>query len=257
MIPTFTYLGSTVSNSVNLDSELNGRIGKAAGTMVKLNRAPPPNSRAWKNSKFTEIIKLRVYQACVLSPLLYSSETWTTNRRQEKRLNSFHLRCLRRILHIHWQDRITNSESVERASITSIFAVLSKRRITWLGHLRRMDPGRIPKDLLFGELAEGSRPVGRPRPRYEDTCKHDMKLSDMDVDKRESYADDRAKWRTTVGDVTSAEERRRAEQENKRRNGNRGEHRPRRRQLTTVGAVTGDCHSRIGLRRNSRKYQKN
>ena len=31
VVPTFTYLGSTVSNSVNLDSELNSRIGKAAG----------------------------------------------------------------------------------------------------------------------------------------------------------------------------------------------------------------------------------
>ena len=96
MVPTFTYLGSTVSSSVNLDSELNSRIGKAAGTIAKL------NSKVWNKCKLTENTKLRVYQACVLSSLLYSSETWTTYRRQEKRLNGFHLRCLRRILHIHW-----------------------------------------------------------------------------------------------------------------------------------------------------------
>ena len=162
VVPSFTYLGSTVSSSGNLDSELNSRIGKAAGTMANL------NNRVWNNtcSKFTENTKLRIYQACVLSSLLYSSETWTTYRRQEKRLNSFHLRCLRCILRIHWQDRITNFELLERAGIPSIFAILSKRRFTWLGHLQRVDPGRIPKDLLYGELAEGFHPVGCPRLCY-------------------------------------------------------------------------------------------
>ena len=74
---------------------------------------------------------------------------------------------------------------------------------------------------MYGELAEGSRPVGRPRLRYKDIRKRDMKLSGIDVNKWESYADDRAKWRTTVRDdesgVMRAEERRRAEQEDKRR----------------------------------------
>ena len=175
MVPTFTYLGSTVSSSVNLDSELNSRIGKAAGTMAKL------NSRVWNNSKLTENTKLRVYQDCVLSSFFYGSETWTIYRRQEKRRNSFHLRCIRHILHIHWQNRITNSEVLERAGIPSIFAILGKKRLTWLGHLQRMNPGHTPKDLLYGELAEGSRPVGRPRLHYKDICKRDMKLSGIDV----------------------------------------------------------------------------
>ena len=75
VVPTFTHLGSTVSSSVNLDSELNSRLGKAAGTMAKL------NSRVWnRNGKLTENTKLRFYQACVLSSLLYSSETRTTYR---------------------------------------------------------------------------------------------------------------------------------------------------------------------------------
>ena len=49
-----------------------------------------------------------------------------------------------------------------------------------------MDPGHIPKDLLYGELAEGSRLVGRPRLQYKDICQRNMKLSDVDVNKLES-----------------------------------------------------------------------
>ena len=71
VVLTFIYLGSTVSSSVNLNWELNCRIDKAAGRMAKL------DSRVSNNSKLTENTKLRVYQACVLSSLLYGNETWT------------------------------------------------------------------------------------------------------------------------------------------------------------------------------------
>lgn len=62
-----------------------------------------------------------------------------------------------------------------------MFAILSERRHRWLGHVRRMDKGCISKDLLYGELAEESRPVGRPRLRYKDSCKEDLKTRGIDV----------------------------------------------------------------------------
>ena len=111
-----------------------------------------------------------------LSTLLYSSEAWTTYTRQEKKLNSFHLRCLRRILDISWQDKITNTEVLERASSFSMYTLLSQRRLRWLGHVHRMANGCIPKDMLYGELVTGTRTVGRPYLRYRDTCKRDMKV---------------------------------------------------------------------------------
>ena len=43
------------------------------------------------------------------------SETWCTYMRQEHRLNSFHLQCLKRILGVKWQDHVTNSEIQSRA----------------------------------------------------------------------------------------------------------------------------------------------
>ena len=75
-------LGSTVSSNLSLDRELDKRIGRASGTMFRLNK------RVCSNKLLTTNTKVRVYQACVLSTLLYSSETWTTYARQENRLNS-------------------------------------------------------------------------------------------------------------------------------------------------------------------------
>ena len=61
-----------------------------------------------------------------------------------------------------------------------------------------MDPGRIPKDLLYGELAEGARPTGRPHLRYKDVCERDLKQCSIVVANWESLAKDRASWRSTV-----------------------------------------------------------
>ena len=75
----FTYLGSTVSSNLSLDRELDKRIGRASGTMFRLNK------RVWSNKLLTTNTKVRVYEACVLSTLLYSSEAWTTYVRQENK----------------------------------------------------------------------------------------------------------------------------------------------------------------------------
>jgi len=38
-----------------------------------------------------------------------------------------------------------------------MFALLSQRRLGWIGHVSRMEAGRIPKNILYGELATGTR----------------------------------------------------------------------------------------------------
>ena len=110
--------------------------------------------------------KMKVYLACVLSTLLYSSKTWTLYSYQETRLNTFHLRCLRRILGITWQDCVPNKD-LAQAGLPSMFALLNQRRIGWLGHVSRMKDGRIHKDILYSKLTTGTRPVGMPSLRFK------------------------------------------------------------------------------------------
>ena len=92
-------------------------------------------------------------------------------------INSFHLQCLSRIPDITWQEKVTNTEVLERAPSFSIYTLLSQRRLRWFGHDHRMPNGRIPKSMLYGELATGTHTAGRPYLRYRDTCKRDMKVA--------------------------------------------------------------------------------
>ena len=61
-----------------------------------------------------------------------------------------------------------------------------------------MEDGRIPKDLLYAELAEGKRATGRPQLRFNDVCKRDLKAIDVEVGNWENLAQHRNSWRGTL-----------------------------------------------------------
>ena len=254
-VTSFTYLGRTVTSNLNLDTEINKRIGKAAGVMRKL------RSRVWENSKLEVKTKIAVYKACVLSVLLYGSECWTTYATQERKLNSFHLRNLRRILRIRWYHRVTNNEVLNTAGIGSINAFLTQRRLRWLGHVHRMDVGRLPKDILYSQLAVGSRSVGRPLLRFTDACNRDMRRGGADIGVWEDVADDRSAWRQLVNDTRDAvETRRRLEDETRRerrhqRNQQGAENQELPARLFVCQWCNRDCRSRIGLWSHTRSCQ--
>ena len=109
---------------------------------------------AWENKHLTGNTK------CTSTRHAFSPRC--TYMRREYRFKSFHLLCLRRILGVKWQEHITNSEILSRADISSMHFLLSQRRLRWLGHVHWMDDGRIPKEVLYGQLTAGVRKVGRP-----------------------------------------------------------------------------------------------
>ena len=76
--------------------------------------------------------------------------------------------------------------------------MLKQRRMRWLGHVVRMDDGRIPKDLLYGELVQRKRPTGRSQLRFKDVCKRDLKALDIKQNNWEATALKRSAWRQTV-----------------------------------------------------------
>ena len=79
-----------------------------------------------------------------------------------------------------------------------MYILLKQRHMRWLGHVVRIDDGRVPKDLLYGEMAQGKCPTGRPQLRYKDVCKRNFKAMDINLTTWEAVASDRTAWRQTV-----------------------------------------------------------
>ena len=107
-----------------------------------------------ENDKFRIKTKALIYLTCVLSTLLYRSEMWTLYGGHKRRLNSFHMRCLRNILKTEWQDGILDTEVLKRDGIQLLYPILRSGHLRWLEHIAHMDKSRIPKQILYGELSE-------------------------------------------------------------------------------------------------------
>ena len=80
-----------------------------------------------------------------------------------------------------------------------MYTFLRQKRLCWLGHVHSlMEDGRIPKDLMYGELSTGKRKKGRPHLRFIGACKRDMKACGIDTNSWEVHAADRSAWKALV-----------------------------------------------------------
>ena len=165
-----------MSNSATIDDEFRLRLSRTSASSRRL------SNRVWKRRGLSNRTKLKVYHAVVLPSLLYGSETWTVYARHLQRLESFHMRCLRQILHVKWQDKVPNTDVLQRADSMSIRSMLMESQLRWSGHVARMPDYRLPKRVFFGELDSGKRSCGRPRLRYKDSLKVALKTCNIDTD---------------------------------------------------------------------------
>jgi hypothetical protein len=143
--------------------------------------------------------------------VLYGSETLSLTLREEHRLRVFENRVLRRIFGPR-RDEVTgglrklhNEELHGLYSSPSIIRVIKARRLRWAGHVVRMGEVRGAYNILIGR-PEGRRPLGRPRRRWENNIKMDLReIGFGDVDWIH-LAEDRDRWRALVNTVMSCRE---------------------------------------------------
>ncbi|KAJ4449009.1 hypothetical protein ANN_00403 [Periplaneta americana] len=93
--------------------------------------------------------------------------------------------------------KLHNTELHALYSSSDIIRNIKSRRLRWAGHVARMGESRNAYRVLVGR-PEGKRPLGRPRRRWEDNIK--MDLREVGYDDREwiNLAQDRDRWRAYV-----------------------------------------------------------
>ena len=168
-VKEFTYLGSIIANDGHIEAELEKRMSKASMSFGRL------RERLWNNHNVSIRVKGNIYRAIIMSNLLYGVETWTVYRRHLKKLHAFMMGHLRSIMEIRWQDKVTNIKVLKRAGLPSMEDLLIRKNLCWTGHILRMLTDRLPRQVLYSQLPYGQRPRVRPRLRYKDTVKRNLK----------------------------------------------------------------------------------
>jgi hypothetical protein len=75
--------------------------------------------------------------------------------------------------------KLHNDELHNLYSSPNIVRVIKSRRMRWAGHVAHMEEGRDVCGVLVGR-PEGKRPLGRPRRRWQDNIKLDLREIGID-----------------------------------------------------------------------------
>ena len=93
-----------------------------------------------------------------------------------------------------------NEEINDIYSAPNVFRVTKSRRMRWVGHVARMGEEREVYRVLVGK-PEGKRPLGRPRSRWVDYIRMDLREMGCGYMDWIGLAQDRDRWRTLVSAV--------------------------------------------------------
>jgi hypothetical protein len=125
--------------------------------------------------------------------------------REEHRLRVFENTVLRKIFGPEREEdgswrKLHNDELHSLYSSPNIVRVIRSSRMRWAGHVERMDEGRGVYRVLVGR-SEGKRPLRKPRRRWEDNIKMDLREIGIDGANWIRLAQDRVWWRDFVSTI--------------------------------------------------------
>jgi hypothetical protein len=125
-------------------------------------------------------VNIKIYKTIILPLVLYGCETWSFTLREEHTLGVFENRVLRGIFGPkrnevtgEWK-KLHNGELHNLYSSRDIIRQIKSRRMRWAGHVARMGEGRNVYRVLVGK-PEGKKPFGRPKRRWVDGIKMDLR----------------------------------------------------------------------------------
>jgi hypothetical protein len=96
--------------------------------------------------------------------------------------------------------KLHNNELHSLYSSPNIVRVIKLRRMKWAGHVARMGEGRGVYRVLVGR-PEGRRPLARPRRRWEDNIKMDLREIRIEGANCIHLVQDGVQWRAFVNTV--------------------------------------------------------
>jgi hypothetical protein len=166
------YLGTTLTNQNDSHDEIKSRLksGNACYYSVK---------NLVSSRLISKNLKIKIYKTVILPVVLYGCETWSLTLEEDHRLRVFKNRVLRRIFGPKREEdgpwrKFHNDALHNLYSSPNVVTVIKSRGMRWAGHVARIGEGRGVYRVLLVR-PEGKRPLGRPRRRWENNIKMDLR----------------------------------------------------------------------------------
>jgi hypothetical protein len=197
-VAKFKYLGTILTNQNGIHDEIKNGLNSGNACYYSV-------QNLLSSHLISQNLKIKVHKTVILPVVLYGCETWSLTLREEHRLRVFEKRVLRRIFGPKREEdrswrKLHNDELHSLYSSLNIVRVIKSRRMRWAGHVVRVEVGRGVYNVLAGR-PKRKRPLGRPKHRWEDKIKLDLRELGVGGANWIQLARHRVQWRACVNTV--------------------------------------------------------
>jgi exonuclease III len=197
----FKYLGSVITQDLKDNDDISRRINQANAQVRGL-------TNIWMSKDITTEFKKLLYIQLPLNTALWGAESWTLTADNERKLETFHHKSIRRILNINMFEveagKITNTKlRTAFGKIRNISEFIHERQLNWLGHLLHLPDSRQTKKLVNAWVANPRRGKGQPQHLLRHSFRKALIAAGEigEEDKKAAFKD----WRTDIQSVTLEE----------------------------------------------------
>jgi len=186
----FAYLGSLITDDAKSEADLRQRLAVGATVMARM-------KTLWKSHALTLKTKVKMCKILVWPVATYGSESWVLRKDDERRLEAFEMKMLRKILGVSWQEHRTNESILEQTGHKKgLLQAVKKKKLVYTGHIARAFDS-LEKTIMQGSVP-GKRGRGRPRRSWMEDI---VAWTGLSAEECERAALDRSKWRKIVEDA--------------------------------------------------------
>ena len=138
-------------------------------------------------------LKNKLYKSVIRPTLIYGSECWALHKAEQQKMHTTEMKMLRWIQGKTRKDRIRNDKFRSDAMVKPITTYVTQKRLSWYGHVMRREDTNVAKHVATMKVG-GKKPRGRPRLRWMDRVRSDLKQHQLDP----KLTQNREGWRKAI-----------------------------------------------------------